>query len=238
MLSIASILDCLPGRCRPFVKVVLKQLDRNHDGASFIYTDTVVFSVNGLKAAVSVLLNLAPQFSIECTLPRHLVNVLRCFVRTPLLQRSLVSVTVLQAAFAPEMYSLLRFTLLPGTPSGVHSFVEEFCFGLCDELNSYNDDVAPPPFEPQPGSYNPALRGAGFVLYVLSLTKHIILLSGVALYLNPKGEQGRYAKRYKPMLRGSRAQRSAGKIGLNHDQTSTCTHCFVGKRKRTGGIFR
>jgi hypothetical protein len=66
--------------------------------------------------------------------------------------------------------------------------------------------VAPPPFEPIPGTYDPAKRG-------------------VALYMSVSGQQGRYVRRYEPPPKEER------------DKKTACTHLFVAKQRRTGGIF-
>jgi hypothetical protein len=49
---------------------------------------------------------------------------------------------------------------------------------------------------------------------------------GVALYLNPNGLMGRYPRRYM-----KEAKEETGLTGM-------CTHLFVQRRRRTGGIFR
>jgi hypothetical protein len=79
---------------------------------------------------------------------------------------------------APEVFGLVREELWRRNDV-TYVTVHDFLLGLCDFVDHTErvSDIAPPPFVPVEGTYNPP--------------KH-----GTALYFTPTGEMGRYARRY------------------------------------------
>lgn len=217
--STDTSLECIPdARCRPFVSTVLNQLASRDSGELFISSDDAAFSKEGLISAKLVLLNLIPKFSIENTLPRRAIPLLRKRLSMP------SSLTTTESKefqdIAPEVFELLHCVYKVGNKAAelqLKSFMEGLA-GLVED----QEVVHPPPWEPIPETYNPPKFGRCYCLNlnVCSTSSH----TGIALYFTDSGMRGRYARRY-----DTRSD--------DEESTDPCTHKFVGRRRKTGGIF-
>jgi hypothetical protein len=165
-------------------------------------------SPEGVEWVKALLISILPAtVSIDNVLPPDVIDVVRSMTVGSNLTTPRAHIEILQQR-APDVARVIERELWKRA-TDERAPLRSFLLGLCDLVatSAAIANVAPPPFDPMPDTFNPATRG-------------------IALYLNPKGLQGRYPRRYM-----KEAKEETGHTGM-------CTHLFVQRRRRTGGIFR
>ena len=225
--SITEALRCIPEKCRQLVSLVIEHSSARRSGTTYVRDDEEQLSKDGLISAKAVLLTLVPEFSAECTLPLSLVpTVLELTEHGPLPYNFDTARARLHDC-APEVYELIK-EIRDGSVATV-VLVKKFLRGLCALISSQMlSTIAPPPWEPIPKTYNPPARGKALEVLFLFLTLtsafETLALKGIALYFTGTGLQGRYTPRFEVETDTRRG-------------SNPCSHKFVGRRKKTGGIF-
>jgi hypothetical protein len=180
-----AIITCAPNGCEPLLKAVVEQVFHSDSEG-----DVDSFSPVGLNAVLRLLEGLAPLVSVEAMLPRVAVPFLRrmlAYADSWLGGKSLArpgdyEQDQLRRA-SPEISEVVTEVLYgvastAYTPASMYTPLRSFLLALCDAVDATaRSDVAPPPFEPQTGTYNPPG-------------------SGIALQFSPHGERGRYTRQY------------------------------------------
>ena len=194
---------------------------------------SVLLSKHGLDAGRAVLRCLIPEFSAEQTVPRHVVPHLRGL----LVGSEAISIDKLTEArlkigtYAPEVFNLVYSEFTQGSVPA-RLLVCSFLLAICSLVEDSYDLISVPPWELIVDTYNPASRGSFspsallFLIFLKSLlcVTHIwFKKTGVALYFNDSGQQGRYTRRYRTRVSGG--------------TTLACKHKFPPRKKKTGGIF-
>jgi hypothetical protein len=151
---------CIPEACRPLVHQVISQLRDGIDGAGFSEDGTLTKKV--LDVAQCVILLLIPEFSVENVVPRHVTKRLRALLESRPNEITLDKLMLAKreiGMYAPEVVDLLILVQSHGDTAS-KEMVTNFLLGLCSSVElSAETDSEPPPWEPIPGTYNPALRG-------------------------------------------------------------------------------
>ena len=165
-------------------------------------------SPEGVEWVKALLISILPAtVSIDNVLPPDVIEVVRSMTVGSNVTTPRTHIEILQQR-APDVARVIERELWKRA-TVERAPLRSFLLGLCDLVatSAAIANVAPPPFDPMPDTFNPATRG-------------------VALYLNPYGLMGRYPRRYM-----KEAKEETGHTGM-------CTHLFVQRRRRTGGIFR
>ena len=165
-------------------------------------------SPEGVEWVKALLISILPAtVSIDNVLPPDVIDVVRSMTVGSNVTTPRTHIEILQQR-APDVARVIERELWKRA-TVERAPLRSFLLGLCDLVatSAAIANVAPPPFDPMPGTFNPATLG-------------------VALYFNPYGLMGRYPRRYM-----KEAKEETGHTGM-------CTHLFVQRRRRTGGIFR
>ena len=165
-------------------------------------------SPEGVEWVKALLISILPAtVSIDNVLPPDVIDVVRSMTVGSNVTTPRTHIEILQQR-APDVARVIERELWKRA-TVERALLRSFLLGLCDLVatSAAIANVAPPPFDPMPGTFNPATLG-------------------VALYFNPYGLMGRYPRRYM-----KEAKEETGHTGM-------CTHLFVQRRRRTGGIFR
>jgi hypothetical protein len=156
---LATILPCVPEKCRGLVEAAIKQIIANKTGreCAFPYAD--------LRIVCTLLRALTTQFSIVAIFPLDAVQLVRRFLGAPSAFLICPTSQGQLLEHSPEVYDVINGVLLNGrsASSELWGLGTKFLDGLCDVVELWDRcSIPPPPFEHIPGSNNVERTGAAF----------------------------------------------------------------------------
>lgn len=187
----STIVQCAPTVCGPLLTQISRQvfpevyqgiLNEAEDHDKRLHT-------SGVDDVLRLLEGLAPLVSVESMLPRTAVPVVRRMLAysdsclpssNVLLPLPTVTEQDVLRQSSPEVFAVITNVLMATTAEGdsLYCSLKSLLVWLCDDVERLSrSEVAPPPFEAQPGTYNPPKFGIG-------------------LQFSESGERGRYTRQY------------------------------------------
>jgi hypothetical protein len=155
------VLPCLPLKCRPLTELVTGAILNGDSPAPPPSESDTVTVGPALSVLATLLESLTTRFSIHVMLPYGARDTVLKVLGDQLLLDDPATTECLRG-FCPEVYFALNRSM---DNKALYPVVCRFVLGLCDELELWHQTcIAPPPFEAQPGSYNPEITGMGFRL--------------------------------------------------------------------------